>query len=322
MARSQFLPAAIAVACYAAEAPKPAIHSSASLASLIDVPSLGAARAPDAAAGTPRLKSGALVAAAPGSQQLASATLGASSPVRSLCAPEMAEVQRPEGTYCIDRWEGSLVDRAGAPWPNNQSLDKPDAPAGDLIAVSAPGRLPQGYISGAQAARACRNAGKRLCELDEWAHACRGSHGYQHPYGNERRVGACNEPPRRSAGHPVMMLFDRFAKPGTDRATMWNSEWMNDPRLHEMPFGLEPTGSRTECKSEAGVYDMVGNLHEWIADPEGTFVGGFFLDTTLNGEGCAYRTRAHDFDYHDYSTGFRCCADVSEGASAAWAQRR
>jgi hypothetical protein len=28
-----------------------------------------------------------------------------------------------------------------------------------------------------------------------------------------------------------------------------------------------------------------------------------------NGEGCTYATSAHAFDYHDYSTGFRCCMD-------------
>jgi formylglycine-generating enzyme required for sulfatase activity len=57
---------------------------------------------------------------------------------------------------------------------------------------------------------------------------------------------------------------------------------------------------------------MVGNLDEWTADPNGTFQGGFWLDTSQHGDGCAYRTIAHPYDYHDYSTGFRCCADPSE----------
>jgi hypothetical protein len=42
--------------------------------------------------------------------------------------------------------------------------------------------------------------------------------------------------------------------------------------------------------------------------PHGTFCGGYYLDTSINGDGCKYRTRAHAHDYHDYSTGFRCCA--------------
>ena len=37
-----------------------------------------------------------------------------------------------------------------------------------------------------------------------------------------------------------------------------------------------------------------------------------FKDTKLTGEGCDYRTTAHDFGYHDYSTGFRCCSDTRQ----------
>jgi hypothetical protein len=30
----------------------------------------------------------------------------------------------------------------------------------------------------------------------------------------------------------------------------------------------------------------------------------------INGEGCLYRTTAHGVSHWDYSTGFRCCADL------------
>jgi sulfatase modifying factor 1 len=60
---------------------------------------------------------------------------------------------------------------------------------------------------------------------------------------------------------------------------------------------------------------MVGNLHEWTADPNGTFQGGYWLDTSQHGDGCAYRTISHGFTYHDYSTGFRCCAGNEPTAS-------
>jgi hypothetical protein len=39
----------------------------------------------------------------------------------------------------------------------------------------------------------------------------------------------------------------------------------------------------------------------------GTFRGGYYLDTHINGQGCEYKTGAHNARYHDYSTGFRCC---------------
>jgi hypothetical protein len=54
---------------------------------------------------------------------------------------------------------------------------------------------------------------------------------------------------------------------------------------------------------------MVGNLHEWTADTQGTLRGGYYLDTERLGEGCDYAAIGHDTKYRDYSTGFRCCAD-------------
>lgn len=77
------------------------------------------------------------------------------------CPPEMASVG---GRFCVDRWEGSLAVRGegGAlePWPHHQT------PAADRVYVarSAPGVLPQAYVSGAQAEAACKQAGKRLCQ--------------------------------------------------------------------------------------------------------------------------------------------------------------
>jgi hypothetical protein len=56
---------------------------------------------------------------------------------------------------------------------------------------------------------------------------------------------------------------------------------------------------------------MVGSLHAWVADKDGTFRGGYYADvgSVGHGEGCGYVTTAHEARYHDDSTGFRCCAD-------------
>jgi formylglycine-generating enzyme required for sulfatase activity len=87
---------------------------------------------------------------------------------------------------------------------------------------------------------------------------------------------------------------------------------MNDPQLNRLSGTVAATGSHAQCTNDYGVYDMVGNVHEWVDDPEGTFLGGFYLDTHQLGDGCNYRTPGHDVYYHDYSTGFRCCADVAQ----------
>jgi hypothetical protein len=216
----------------------------------------------------------------------------------AVCPPEMANV---DDRFCIDRWEGSLVevlaDGRDVPWPPFGALEEGHS----LRAVSTPNVYPQAYISGAQAARACATAGKRLCAPLEWKKACMGPADTKFGYGNDRISGRCND-----SGHsPMLRIFPQVA-------TSWRlvgMTEMNDPRLNQLEATLAPTGAHDGCTNGYGVFDMVGNLHEWTSDPNGTFQGGYYLDTHINGDGCDYRTTAHEFTYHDYSTGFRCCAE-------------
>lgn len=229
------------------------------------------------------------------------------------CPADMAEVPGDGGPFCIDRYEAALVRQGtgatGTPWPSNEPVDGSES---SLSAVSRADQKPQGYISGQQAALACERAGKRLCAPSEWKTACRGPEHTRYPYGDTRRAGVCNDRFDKPTGHPVTRLFKQTKVRGDNPKKMWTPTFMNDPRLHELSETVTPTGTFAKCTNGYGVFDMVGNLHEWVADPKGTFMGGFFMDTRLNGEGCDYRTTAHDFSYHDYSTGFRCCADARE----------
>jgi hypothetical protein len=212
------------------------------------------------------------------------------------CPPDMALVF---GAVCVDRVEASLVERAGdgtlvahAP---NQSLE----PGHVYVARSLKGVIPQAYVSGVQALEACRAAGKRLCAPVEWRAACAGSQGYAFPYGPDRVPGRCHD----SGANPMLTYH------ADTQARGWGPLELNDPRNNELEGTLAKTGAFPDCVNDFGLYDMVGNLHEWTADPNGTFQGGYWLDTSLHGDGCAYRTIAHPFDYRDYSIGFRCCAD-------------
>lgn len=229
----------------------------------------------------------------------------------SPCASAMAHVAVDGHEFCIDRFECSVARRMPSgdlqPWPGNQPVAGLEQ---DIVAQSQKGQKPQGYISAVQAGMACAHAGKRLCRSDEWVSACRGRKQTLYPYGQERRLGACNDRPRGPEAHPVVRLFRSSAPPGSDPDQMWTATWLNDPRLHELPDTVAPTGAFSECVNGFGVADMVGNLHEWVADADGTFRGGFFMDTRKHGEGCEYVTRVHGPRYRDYSTGFRCCSDV------------
>jgi sulfatase modifying factor 1 len=202
-----------------------------------------------------------------------------------------------QGRFCIDRWEASLVEVG----PQGDLPFSPyTTPQGRAVrAVSREGVVPQGYVSRDQAALACAASSKRLCREDEWVTACRGDERHAFPYGDARQKGACND-----SGTSPLRVFYR------DSPDAYYEGPMNDPRLNQQPNTVAKTGTFVKCSNALGVFDMVGNLHEWVTSPRPTFRGGYYLDTHLNGDGCAYRTTAHAAEYHDYSTGFRCCADA------------
>jgi formylglycine-generating enzyme len=246
----------------------------------------------------------------------------------SNCPIDMVSVR---GEFCIDRFEGALVDtKAGrrlSPFyhptraqtrtalelwermrftmgeSEYQILPIPAPPSFQLNetfsvkATSARGVTPSGYLSGLLAGEACKNAGKRLCREDEWVTACRGERGSLFPYGNEYVAGKCNV---KNGRHPARILHGHAGKGHLD------------PRLNEFPYQgqalLHATGQNPECVSrwgDDGVWDMVGNLDEWIDEPSGAFLGGFYARNTE--AGCSARISVHPPSYYDYSLGVRCC---------------
>jgi formylglycine-generating enzyme required for sulfatase activity len=172
-----------------------------------------------------------------------------------------------------------------------------------VIGVKAVARLgvrPSGYVTGLVADAACAAAGKRLCQEDELVTACRGEEDTLFPYGPSFVDGQCNV--FREA-HPASILH---GNPSLGHI---------DPRLNRVagPKGplLRLTGETLTCRSRWGedaIYDLVGNLDEWIDHPTGAFVGGFYSRSTR--AGCEAKVAAHPKAYADYSTGIRCCRDA------------
>jgi formylglycine-generating enzyme required for sulfatase activity len=209
------------------------------------------------------------------------------------CPPGMARID----SFCVDRFEASLAvvnaDGSLEAWspyyrPREQRVR----------ALSLRNAVPQGYVTGNDAAAACAEAGKRLCSDKEWVRACKGPSGTKYPYGPARVAGACNESRRI---HPAVDYFD------TKDEWVWSA--LGHQCINQLPESLDRTASNTECVTPEGVFDMMGNLHEWTANPAGTFRGGYYVDTRINGQGCDYVTTWHPRNHWDYSTGFRCCSD-------------
>jgi hypothetical protein len=247
-----------------------------------------------------------------------------------LCPPEMVSIG---GHFCVDRFESMLVDaRTGAPlspdYPTTPNLldfvlgewstarertgnvharafplpwiapsrigDKPEP-----VAVARLGVRPSGYVTGLVAEAACAAAGKRLCSLDEFVTACRGEGDTLFPYGDTYEDGVCNV---FREEHPAALLHGNA------------SIGHLDPRLNRVlsrgrPL-LQRTGESPACRSRWGddaVYDMVGNLDEWVDEGNGAFAGGFYARSTRSG--CEAVVTVHPKGYLDYSTGVRCCRD-------------
>jgi hypothetical protein len=213
------------------------------------------------------------------------------------CPAGMAPIKSKPGA-CIDRWEAHVVElldddteHTWSPYFNPGTLR--------MRAKSAPNAVPQAYISQVQSVTACKNAGKRLCKDDEWIAACRSTNNTRFPYGNDEKRGTCND---HRDKHPAMQYLESH-----DLSVFTKLE---HPCINQVTDSLLPGGTKKECVTPEGVFDIVGNLHEWTADPSGHFRGGYYVDTWLNGHGCDYLTTAHEARYWDYSTGFRCCADM------------
>jgi formylglycine-generating enzyme len=221
--------------------------------------------------------------------------------MNGLCPANMASI---DDRFCVDRWEASLVEML----PNGEERPFPYYMPVDghkVRAVSEKGVYPQGYISGREAGAACKASGKRLCKPQEWKTACKGPEKLQYGHSNQRNPGTCNDHGRSPIGF-------YHASAIANGSAFSSNKIMNDPQLNQLPGTLAETGAHAGCTNGYGVYDMVGNIHEWVDDPAGTFQGGYYQDVEKNGEGCGYRTDAHENWYHDYSTGFRCCSDVGQ----------
>jgi formylglycine-generating enzyme len=156
-----------------------------------------------------------------------------------------------------------------------------------------------------EAMRACAVEGKRLCTVEEWEFACEGPGMWPYPYGAERDPTACNidkveEPPDAEA----LSRPDRVAAE-VERI---------DRRVK--------SGSMPKCVSQFGVYDMTGNVDEWVDNPQGKKAEPPFRSSLKGDDWGSNRARCRPIDstipesFTSPQRGFRCCADPSRGPRA------
>lgn len=227
------------------------------------------------------------------------------------CPSDMVEI---EGAYCpapeqiCDEYISEKRDRCerfrlkvrciGTPEAKHYCIDRYEYP-------NEVGHRPTVAVTWDEARDVCANESKRLCVAEEWTLACEGPERKPYPFGYSRDATACN------FDKPYIMP-DNFAydDPQTRAAEV--------SRVNQS----EPSGSRPRCASDYGVYDMTGNVDEWVVNEHGSPQGPEFQSGLKGGywgpvrNRCRPMTTDHNHWHHGYQIGFRCCKDVDEPSAA------
>jgi formylglycine-generating enzyme len=283
-------------------------------ACLTEIPPLNTDPLPGGAGGT-----GAAGAAGGGAAGGAQGGGGAAGGAGGPCPDDMVHASDAEldVSFCIDRTEVTQAryvaflsavgaDPAQTEQPgecafNQELTHTPDGSCPDFTTAS---DLPVWCVDWCDAYAFCAWAGKRLCGAlgggtlaldapvtsDEWHFACSGGFMTTYPYGNDPMVGACNIP---------------------------NENTPEDPSDNNTKA---PVGSYPACEGGlAGLFDMQGNVSEWIdrcdpgtgnGDEECSQRGGHTFGTAVYWRCNNLDESGARNDPDAREVGFRCCRDA------------
>lgn len=181
--------------------------------------------------------------------------------------------------FCIDRYE----------YPNER------------------GAHPAWMLDWSQAQATCEARDKRLCWGSEWTAACEGPTHTPFPYGWARNHDICNM--------DNFYIEPKRANPKGQFLFYWKQPEVASKELFRLDQSV-PSGSLPGCKSEFGVYDMPGNVDEWVTNDEApkevsrwaALKGGAWGHVRSQ---CRPATYSHDPTFTYYFVGFRCCRDAT-----------
>ena len=172
---------------------------------------------------------------------------------RIQCPEGMAYINKLNG-YCIDKYEASVWNSDGT-WNSesntstwNTATDTDAALAAGAYANSSEGKYPWVYIDRDEARTACANypgGNKYLCTDEQWLGAANiKGQIYNLPTG----AATATAIPSGASDSTACVTYETA-----------DCDWADSPGGGDACM----TGSKTDCVSSEGVYDMTGNVYEW-----------------------------------------------------------
>ncbi len=198
-------------------------------------------------------------------------------------------------THCFAYWEGVTAEE-GKATDLRFCMDQYEAP-------NIQGEKPLVMRSFEDATHWCGERGKRVCTEQEWELACEGPERRPLAYGWRVDVTLCNS--------------DKSWRP-FDTRKLYSKDKAEQQHEIEKLWQGSPSGAYASCVSSFGVYDLMGNVEEWVASRPGrryagALKGGFWAKPWT---GCRGTNDAHEPGFTFYETGFRCCADSGQAGGA------
>ena len=194
---------------------------------------------------------------------------------------------RRDGKHCFAYQPGSNRPR-GEPEHLRFCMDTFEAP-------NRRGERPLVMQSSVDAESWCKERGKRLCKEVEFESACEGPDMLPWSYGWSTDGESCNSGKPWRPFH-AEVLYETNAQATLELERLWQGEG---------------SGTRPRCATHEGVFDLVGNVEEWVVSRSWrkwpvTLIGGFWAKPWT---GCRGANDAHEPTFRFYETGFRCCKD-------------
>ena len=157
------------------------------------------------------------------------------------------------------------------------------------------GIRPKSNVTWEQARGLCQKEGKDLCTSAQWEYACQGTAKRSYGYGEQYNRQTCNTP-------------------------------INGGGPGNKPAPVRAAGDFPNCHTPEGVFDLNGNVSEWVLDswdgaPEPfnqrarvnketwrVLRGGTMWSNTFYGQDCSSRHGHEKKRWKNIDDGFRCCA--------------